>query len=161
MFIKEKINPVKLAKCFTTAPIILVVLIFTCSVQVVSAQEKSELDVPFAIIENSPVYPGCNENGTSKELKKCLSQNVTEFVTKNFNIKSAKESNLKGMQKIDVLFKIDKEGNVTGIRARAQHAALKEEAIRVIRSLPKMKPGIHKGKKVTVPYSLPIQFMVK
>lgn len=160
MLLKEKS---KLVKSFTTTHLFLIVLLLMSSFQVVSAQEKSEkdIDVPFAIIENSPIYPGCNENGTKEEIKNCLSQKITEFVTKNFNTKLAKEKNLKGLQKIWVAFKIDKEGNVSSVKARAPLSELKEEAIRVMNSLPQMKPGKHKGKLVTVPYSLPIQFMVK
>ena len=60
-----------------------------------------------------------------------------------------------------MIFKIDKNGNVTGVRARAPHKSLEDEAIRVIRLLPKMKPGLQDGKPVVVPYSLPIIFSVE
>jgi len=62
------------------------------------------------------------------------------------------------MQRISVIFKIDKNGNVIDIRARAPHPRLVKEAIRVLNMLPKMKPGIQRGKPVVVPYSLPINF---
>ena len=57
--------------------------------------------------------------------------------------------------------KIDKNGNVTGVRSRAPHPRLEKEAARVINMLPKMKPGRQRGKAVTVPYSLPITFQVQ
>ena len=38
------------------------------------------------------------------------------------------------------MFKIDKEGNITNVNARAPHQSLADEAIRVITSLPKMIP---------------------
>ena len=68
---------------------------------------------------------------------------------------------LTGRQRIAVIFKIDKRGNVTGVRSRGPHPSLEEEAIRVISLLPKMKPGLQNGKPVVVPYSLPIIFEVQ
>ncbi|PIA78541.1 hypothetical protein BFR04_03125 [Gaetbulibacter sp. 4G1] len=120
-----------------------------------------EVEVPFAVIENVPVYPGCEDLASNIEKKKCMSDNISEFVAKNFNTKIANQNELSGRQRINVIFKIDKEGNITGVRSRAPHPALEAEAIRVISSLPKMKPGIQRGKPVTVPYSLPIIFEVE
>jgi protein TonB len=68
---------------------------------------------------------------------------------------------LSGKQKINVMFKIDKKGNVTGVRSRAPHPRLEKEAARVINLLPKMKPGRQRGRAVVVPYSLPITFLVQ
>jgi protein TonB len=59
-----------------------------------------------------------------------------------------------------VIFKIDKNGNIEGVRSRAPHPALEEEAIRVVNSLPTFTPGKNNGKNVIVPYSLPIIFQV-
>ncbi len=120
-----------------------------------------EVEVPFAVIENVPVYPGCEDLVGNIEKKKCMSENISEFVAQNFNTKMANEYDLSGRQRINVIFKIDKKGNVIGVRSRAAHPALEAEAIRVISSLPKMKPGIQRGKAVTVPYSLPIIFEVE
>ncbi|TWO34743.1 blaR1 peptidase M56 family protein [Seonamhaeicola sediminis] len=119
----------------------------------------NEIDVPFAVIDQAPLFPGCE--GLEKENQKgCMSKSISEFVANNFNTKIANEHNLTGRQRINVIFKVDTEGQVTGVRARAPHPALEEEAIRVINSLPKMIPGEHKGKKVNVPYNLPIIFEV-
>ena len=68
---------------------------------------------------------------------------------------------LHGLQKIIVIFKIDTEGNIIDVRAKGPHPKLEQEAIRVIKKLPKMDPGKIKGKAVTVPYTLPIKFMVR
>lgn len=117
-------------------------------------------DVPFAIIENVPVYPGCE--GTEEELKACLQGKISNYVNANFNAKLGKELSLDpGLNKVFVMFKIDKEGNIADVKARAPHMRLEEEAIRVIQSLPKMTPGKQKGKTVGVKYSLPIAFMVE
>ncbi len=47
------------------------------------------------------------------------------------------------------------------MRSRASHPELVKEAVRVIKKLPKMIPGEQRGKKVAVPYSLPIIFQVQ
>ncbi|WBX70778.1 energy transducer TonB [Tenacibaculum retecalamus] len=58
-------------------------------------------------------------------------------------------------------FKIDKDGSITDVNARAPHPKLKEAAMEMIKKLPKMKPGEQRGKKVRVGYTLPITFEVK
>jgi hypothetical protein len=60
-----------------------------------------------------------------------------------------------------VIFKIQKDGSISEIKSRAPHPELEKEAIRVIKALPKMQPGMQRGKPVVVPYSLPILFQVQ
>ncbi|WOD42092.1 energy transducer TonB [Hwangdonia lutea] len=130
-------------------------------VEEVEVEEVEEdIEVPFAVIENVPVFPGC-EKGNNAAKKKCMSDKITKFVQRKFNTDLAGDLGLSGRQRINVIFKIDKSGNITGIRSRAPHPALEKEAARVINLLPKMKPGKQRGKAVTVPYSLPIIFQVQ
>ena len=84
-----------------------------------------------------------------------------EFVQLKFNTELANDLGLEGRQRISVQFKIDKNGKVANVRARAPHPRLEQEAIRVIQSLPKMIPGKQRGKPVGVLYSLPILFKVE
>ena len=127
--------------------------------EVVEEEEIIE-DVPFIIIEEVPIFPGCT--GNRDELRKCFSSQIQKFVSKNFNADLAGELGLQQgtIQRIIVLFVIDKEGNISDIKSRAPHVRLQEEAIRVINSLPKMKPGKQRGRAVAVKYSLPIVFKV-
>lgn len=121
---------------------------------------EEDVEVPFAVIENVPVFPGC-EGGDNNAKRDCMSKKIQEFVSKKFNTDLAGELGLSGRQRINVIFKIDRTGNVVGIRARAPHPGLEKEATRVIGLLPKMQPGKQRGKAVTVPYSLPIVFQVQ
>jgi protein TonB len=66
-----------------------------------------------------------------------------------------------GKKRIFVMFKIDKTGGITEIRARAPHPRLQKEAERVVRTLPRMTPGKQRGRPVAVRYSLPIAFQVE
>lgn len=119
-------------------------------------------EVPFSIIEKVPVYKGCNEDLSNKELVKCMNGKVAELISKHFSTKLAKKLGLPpGIKRIYVEFKIDKKGKVTDIRARGPHPDLEEEAIRVIEKMPKLKsPGYFRNKKVIVPYAIPIVFRV-
>lgn len=119
---------------------------------------KDELDIPFGVIEEVPVFPGC-EDATDK--KKCFEQNISAFVGKNFDVKMASGLGLEGKQRIMVQFRIKADGTVSKIKARAPHPKLEDEATRVVSILPTMEPGKAKGKKVSVIYSLPIVFALE
>ncbi len=121
--------------------------------------DGDNVEVSFSTVENIPIYPRC-EKGNNEKKRKCMSKKISKFIKTNFSIDLASSLGLSGRQRISVIFKIDKGGNVTGVRARAPHPKLEDEAIRVINLLPKMKPGMQLGKAVIVPFSLPINFEV-
>lgn len=130
--------------------------------EIVEEAEDEEVveDVPFSIIEEVPVFPGCK--GTKKQKKDCLNKKMRRHVTNNFDADLANELGLApGKKRIYVMFKIDKDGSITNINARAPHPRLKAEAIRIAKKLPKMKPGRQRGKAVRVGYTLPISFNVE
>lgn len=117
-------------------------------------------DIPFVLIEDVPVFPGCKGNNAA--LKKCFSDKVTEFFGKSFDPGLTQELGLSpGKKKIYVVFKINNKGKIASINARAPHPLLEKEVIRIIGSLPEMKPGRQRGMPVTVTYSLPITIMVQ
>ncbi len=126
----------------------------------IEEDEEVEEDVPFAIIEDVPVYPGCK--GNKAKLRACLQEKITKHVNRKFNSELASDLGLSpGVKRIFVMFKIDKTGNITDVMARAPHKRLQEEAIRVVKLLPKMTPGKQRGRPVGVKYSLPIAFKVE
>jgi len=130
--------------------------------EIIEVEEEEEVmeDVPFAIIEDVPVYPGCK--GNKAKLRACLQEKITKHVNKKFNSELASDLGLSpGIKRIFVMFKIDKKGNITDVMARAPHKRLQEEAIRVVKLLPKMIPGKQRGRPVGVKYSLPIAFKVE
>ncbi|SEP72747.1 Antitoxin component YwqK of the YwqJK toxin-antitoxin module [Hyunsoonleella jejuensis] len=117
--------------------------------------------VPDGFNERIPIYPGCENVLGFKNQKKCLSKSISEHVAKSFNTEMAANLGLEGRQRVNVIFKIDKQGKVIDAKSRAPHPLLEIEAIRVVKLLPKMKPGMQLGKPVVVPYSLPIVFAVQ
>ena len=129
--------------------------------EIEEAIEEEIADVPFAVIENVPVYPGCEKKRSNAEKKKCMSEKVQKFVQKKFNTELAGDLGLEGRQRIAVQFKIDKNGDVVNVRARAPHPKLEQEAVKVVKALPRMVPGRQRGTAVGVLYSLPILFQVE
>ena len=107
-------------------------------------------------LENPPEYIGCK--GSKSEKEKCMSEKIRKFINRRFNTDVFSQLDLRGLQKISVSFKIDGNGEVIDVVAKAPHPRLEEEAVRVVSSLPKFKPATHYGKPVIVDYSIPIFF---
>ena len=122
-------------------------------------ENTSTEGVPFTAIETVPTYPGC-ENLDNAAAKKCMSEQITNFINQNFDTNAVKPYAEKGTNRIYVRFAITKDGTIENIQARASSPELVEEGKRVVALLPKMKPGENDGKPVDVLYSLPIIFQV-
>jgi len=130
--------------------------------EIVEVEEEEEImeDVPFAVIEDVPVYPGCK--GTKEQKKACLNKALKKLVRKKFNADLAADLGLSpGRKRIIIQFKITKTGNIEIIGARAPHPRLEKEAMRVVKLIPKMIPGKQRGRPVNVTYALPIIFNVE
>ncbi|MFG6687521.1 energy transducer TonB [Mariniflexile sp. HNIBRBA6329] len=117
---------------------------------------EEDVDVPFAVIEDVPVFPGCEGLSKSKT-KECFQKKIQEHVIKNFNYpETAMELGIQG--RVSVVFIIDSKGNTSGIRSRGPDKILEKEAERIIGLLPKMQPGKQRGRPVRVAYAVPIYF---
>lgn len=129
---------------------------------IVEVEEVEEVveDIPFILIEDVPVYPGCK--GNNKELKDCFTKKVTEFFGKRFDVNLATELGLQpGKKKLFVVFTISKNGKITNVRSRGPHPVLEKEVGEIISALPDMTPGKQRGMPVGVSYSIPITFEVR
>ncbi|MDT0648786.1 energy transducer TonB [Autumnicola edwardsiae] len=130
--------------------------------EVVEAPVEEEIDdVPFAVIEDVPIFPGCENLSNNDQRKKCMSEKISQHVNRNFDTELGSELGLSGVNRVIVQFKIDRNGKITEVRSRAPHPRLEQEAARVIQKLPSMQPGKQRGKAVGVMYSLPIVFQVQ
>ncbi|WP_420571795.1 energy transducer TonB [Kordia sp.] len=125
------------------------------------AEENKNIEIPIDFVENAPIFPGCEKYKDKNKQKKCMSDKIRKHINRKFNTGIASDVGLdEGVKRINILFVIDENGNVTGIQARAPHPKLQKEAERVVRSLPKMIPGKQDRKNVKVKYTLPIIFRV-
>ena len=102
-------------------------------------EEDLDVDVPFAIIEDVPLFPGC-ENVKKSERRKCFQDKIQRHIAKNFRYPEiAQEMGIQG--RVHVQFIISKDGSITGIQSRGPDKNLEKEANRIISKLPKMIPG--------------------
>ena len=58
---------------------------------VVVEEVEEDIEVPFAVIENVPVFPGCEKEKTNSAKKQCMSDKIAQIVNKNFNTELAGE----------------------------------------------------------------------
>ena len=86
---------------------------------------------------------------------------VGRLVARKYNKNVIADSGLKGKQRVSVEFKVDKQGNITDIRARAKDSKMEREAIKTIKKLPKMTLGRQNDKNVDVIYRLPITLQAR
>jgi hypothetical protein len=122
-----------------------------------TAKNNAKTDeVSFMTIDKAPTFPGCEEGD-----KKCFSKMIQKHFTENFDAEMVNSLGLSsGRKRVFVGFKIDKEGKIIDVKARAPHEDIKEEVLSVMTSLPKMIAGENKGKKVNVMYSIPFTIVV-
>ena len=129
-------------------------------VEIVEVEEEEvDIDVPFAVIEDVPIFPGC-ERVKKSERRNCFQERMNKHIRKNFRYPEiAQEMGIQG--RVYVNFIISKDGSITNIRMRGPDKNLEAEAQRVISKLPKMTPGKQRGRPVRVPFSIPITFRLQ
>jgi protein TonB len=119
------------------------------AVQIVEIEEEAEEEEAqvFFIVENMPEFPGGD-----LELRKHIAQNVQYP-------EIAKENGIQG--RVFVQFVVNHKGEIEQVKVvRGVDPALDREAVRVISSLPKWKPGSQRGKPVRVSFTVPINFQL-
>ena len=118
-----------------------------------------DVDVPFAVIEDVPIFPGCEKVAKSQR-RDCFQEKMNKHIRKNFRYPEiAQEMGIQG--RVYVQFVIAKDGSITSIRMRGPDKNLEKEANRIISRLPKMTPGKQRGRAVRVPFSIPITFRLQ
>lgn len=126
---------------------------------VVIEEEEEIIDVPFAVIEDVPIFPGC-ENLEKNQLRNCFQEQMNKHIRRNFRYPEiAQEMGIQG--RVFVNFIISEDGSITNIRMRGPDKNLEDEAKRIISLLPNMTPGKQRGRPVRVPFSIPIVFRLQ
>ncbi|MEW7293084.1 energy transducer TonB [Aquimarina sp. 2304DJ70-9] len=120
-----------------------------------------EVDLSDTKLYHYVIHPDCRKTGKPEKDRRCLSQKIKKYVNKNFDGKLGDRLGLYGINRIFVRFMISKCGNIVDVRARGPHPALEKEAIRVIKTLPKMEPAQIRNENVNVTFSLPIIYQKK
>lgn len=118
-------------------------------------------EMPFSVIEDVPMFPGCEKVERSKRAD-CFQKELAKVIQKYFEYPiRARENNVQN--RVFVNFMIDKEGNFTEIKVRGAKKVtggemLEDEAKRIFTKMPKITPGKQRGKPVKVRYTYPINF---
>ncbi len=117
-------------------------------VETFEQEEEVVEEEVFTVVENMPEFPG----GAAKMMK---------YLNDNMKYPPAAKANgIKG--KVYVNFTIAKDGSITNVKLlRGVHELLDKEALRVVKSFPKWKPGKQRGKAVKVSFNLPINFSLR
>ncbi|MFT6993513.1 MAG: protein TonB [Maribacter sp.] len=124
---------------------------------VVVDEMEEDLDVPFSVIEDVPVFPGCEKESDKRA---CFNKMIQKHISKNFRYPEiAQEMGVQG--RVNVMFVIQKDGSIGNVRMRGPDKNLEKEAARIIDKLPKMTPGKQRGRAVRVPFSIPITFKLQ
>ena len=108
--------------------------------------EEKDMDIAYDVVEEMPEFPG----GMSA---------LMDFIRKNLNYDKSLVPETVVIPRVIVQFVIDEEGNIIHpVVLRGLNLELDEEALRVVRLMPKWKPGRQSGKPQKVRYAIPVYF---
>lgn len=117
----------------------------------------SNSEVPFAVVDEVPIFPGC-ENASDK--RACFNDKLQVHIGKNFKYpQAAQDANIEG--RVSAMFMITSRGTIENVKMRGPDKLLEEEVERIIKRLPKMTAGEHNGESVDVPFSIPVTFKLQ
>ena len=111
-----------------------------------SLVEEEEEEVVFVVVESMPEFPGGQ-------------QALFKFISDNLKYPTiAQENGIQG--RVICQFIVNKDGSISGVEVTRSGGdpSLDKEAIRIIKSMPKWKPGYQRGKPARVKYTLPVTF---
>jgi len=111
-------------------------------------EESADEQQIFMVVEAMPNFPG-----GETALHKYLAENIKYP-------QMAKESGIQG--RVFVTFVVEREGSVTDVKVlRGIGGGCDEEAVRVVKNMPKWTPGKQRGKPVRVQFNLPVKFTLQ
>jgi len=116
--------------------------------QIVTEEKEKVEEEIFVVVENMPEFPG-----GELALRKFIASAI-KYPT------IAQENGIQG--KVFVNFVVDRDGSISNAKiARGVDPSIDKEALRVVNTLPKWKPGMQRGKAVRVSYTVPISFQLQ
>jgi periplasmic protein TonB len=114
---------------------------------IVVVEEEIVEDVIFTVVEDQPGFPG----GEEARIR---------YLTENLRYpQMAREAGIQGT--VFVTFVVERDGSVTDVRVlRGIGGGCDEEAVRVVRNMPRWTPGRQRGQPVRVQFNMPIRFVL-
>ena len=123
------------------------------------AQESGQV---FTMVDEMPLYPGCDSLKSYDEMSSCTLRMIPKFISQEIGYpEDAKKKKAEGIVFVEYIIEVS--GEVTNVQLmggmdRDVDESLNQEAVRVVSSLPRMKPGRKNDKAVRVKQTLPIRF---
>ncbi len=119
--------------------------VFIPKVEIIEEEEEEEEQTIFTVVENSAEFPG----GVAEMYK---------YI--NSNIKYPQQARETGTQgQVFVTFVVERDGSITDIKIlRDIGSGCGEEAVRIVKGMPKWTPAKQRGKAVRMQFNLPIKF---
>ena len=123
-------------------------ILFTVNTTATAQNKKTSNDKVFEKVEDMPEFPGGE-------------QAMMDFVAKNVQYpKEAMEKEISG--RVLVGFIVEKDGSISETEVvKGIGGGCDEEAVRVVKAMPKWKPGKQDGKPVRVHFILPLTFKLQ
>ena len=114
---------------------------------IIVEEEEVEEEQIFTIVEDQPTFPGGDAA-------------LMQYLTNNLRYPTmAREAGIQGT--VFVTFVVERDGSITDVRVlRGVGGGLDEEAVRVVRNMPRWTPGRQRGQAVRVQFNLPIRFVL-
>ena len=127
--------------------IVMLVLAVLCSTSAMAQIVVVDEEI-FLVVENEPEFPGGDDS-------------LYAYIARNIVYpEAAKKEKIQG--RVFVTFVIEKDGQVSSAKIlRDIGGGCGEEAIRVVKNMPKWKPGTQRGNPVRVQFNLPIMFQLE
>lgn len=116
---------------------------------VVEKEEEPEEQEIFEVVEEMPEFPDGGMAG------------LMQFLSKNIKYPAiAQENGTQG--RVTVQFVVNRDGSIVDAKVlRGVDPYLDKEALRVVNTMPKWKPGKQRGKPVRVKYTVPVMFRLQ
>ncbi|MFN3952340.1 MAG: energy transducer TonB [Thermaurantimonas sp.] len=123
-------------------------------------EEEVDEIFSFAIVENKPLFPGCEKEKDEEARSQCFQLKIQQHIVRNFKYPEiARQLGIQG--KVFITFIIDKDGSVTNVSvARGVDPNLDQAAVDAVKSLnnlnPKIQPAKQRGKPVRMSFTVPV-----
>lgn len=129
-------------------------------VTIETIEEEVDEIFSFAIVENKPIFPGCEKEKDEEARSNCFQLKIQQHIAKNFKYPEiARQLGIQG--KVFINFVIEKDGSVSNVSViRGVDPNLDQAAIDAVKSLnnlnPKIQPARQRGKPVKMSFTIPV-----
>jgi len=119
---------------------------------------NTDPEAVYKIVEEMPIFPGCELLQTREEKADCSTRKMLEFLYGNLQYPpEAKEKGIEGTAIIS--FIVEKDGTFSNLKVeRDIGGGCGAEGLRVVRLMPNFFPGKVHGQPVRVEYTIPVKF---